>query len=446
MQKIGKILAMIALILLFSLLFCGCSFEMPSPDSLITAPLDSQEKVNLKLKISDWLDSDEYLTTPLEMDNKMSYTMININGDNQEELVAFIKKDSGYELGFAIFDVDENDELLLEEKVLLSGTSIDYFKVVDLDKQDNLRELLFGVNVGGVKFLYVYQYTEDELKLIGDKIQYDMLTLGSLNNDDTKQIVTATRNTTSEDYTSTIKLYDLKEGYIRCTDNNVFDGYCKELVYTKVSEQKCGLYATMLHNYQMTTVMVLLLEDEHLVAKAQNLLEDDYASMNNNQIFADANGDGITDVVSFVLPIKNDTNASYEKYLRIWQCWDGAEGFKNIRAEISNEQEGYTFEVPLEWLAHLSYGFEYQGEIECVVFYYRTESSYVSMFSLASVERSVWENFTQLHETAIFLGNNPTNDKVYISFIASNMPGGFDIDADSLISCLSIDGGKENGR
>ena len=442
MRKIYVILAIIVITFLFS----GCSLEVPSPDSLITAPLDSQEKVNLKQKISDWLDADEYLTTPLEMDNKMSYTMLDIDCDNDKELVAFIKKDSGYELGFVIFSVDDNEELQLEEKVILSGTSVDYFKVVDLNGDDKRKELLFGVNVGGVKYLYVYQYVDDELILIGDKIQYDILSLGSLSNDNHKQIVTATRNTTSEEYTSTIKLYELEDGYIRCTDYNVFEGYCKELVYTKVSAQKCGLYATMLHNYQMTTVMVLLFEDEHLVAKAQNLLEDDYASMNNNQLFADANGDGITDVVSFKLPIKNDTNASYEKYLRIWQCWDGKDEFKTVKAEISNQQEGYTFEVPLQWLDDLSYGFEYQGEIEWVVFYYRAENSYISMFSLASIDRSVWESFTALHDTAIFLGNNPTNDKVYISFIASNLPEGFDIDEDTLISCLSIDGGKENGR
>ena len=68
------------------------------------------------------------------------------------------------------------------------------------------------------------------------------------------------------------------------------------------------------------------------------------------------------------------------------------------------------------------------------------------MFSIASVDLSVWENFTELHDSAIFLGNNPTNDKVYISFIADNLPVGFNINEDMLIACLSIDGGKENGR
>ena len=183
MRKVYVILAIIVITFLFS----GCSLEVPSPDSLITAPLDSQEKVNLKQKISDWLDADEYLTTPLEMDNKMSYTMLDIDCDNDEELVAFIKKDSGYELGFVIFGVDANEELQLEEKIILSGTSVDYFKVVDLNGDDKLKELLFGVNVVGVKYLYVYQYVDYELILIGDKIQYDILSLGSLSNDNLLQ-------------------------------------------------------------------------------------------------------------------------------------------------------------------------------------------------------------------------------------------------------------------
>ena len=436
----------LGILCLLFLLLSGCKYELLSPDSLIQAPSHSQEKVYLKQVISDWLGNDEYLTVPLQMDNKMSYKAVDIDRDGADELVAFIKKDSGYELGFVIFKKNANDEWQPVDKTVLSGTAVDYFKVVDLDNDDGQIEMLFGVNIGGTKYLYIYQYAQGTLKCIGEDIQYDILNIGTLDNTSDVQIVTAVRDTTGEEYQSTLNVYQLINEKLSNTDTAVFKGYCKELFYTKVTTDKCGLYVTMLHNYQMTTVTVLLYENNHLISKAECLLKDDYASLNDNQIFADINNDGITDVFSIMLPLRNDTAANYENYMRIWQCWDGQKGFKIIKAEMSNLRDGYTFELPIKWLDKLSYGFEYQGDIAWSVFYYKNADNYVSVFSIAAIERSLWDNFPQLQKSALFLGNNAENNKVYIALIAPDLPDGFTIDRSMLISCLKIDGGRQNGR
>ena len=133
MHKCCKLWILCLLVLTLS----GCKYELLSPDSLIQAPSYSQEKVYLKQVISDWLNNDEYLTVPSQMDNKMSYKSVDIDGDGEDELVAFIKKDSGYELGFVIFEKNEADEWQPVGKAILSGTSLDYFKVVDLDNDEN---------------------------------------------------------------------------------------------------------------------------------------------------------------------------------------------------------------------------------------------------------------------------------------------------------------------
>ena len=99
MHNKSKLVILVLLLLILS----GCRYELLSPDSLIQAPSNTQEKVYLKQVISDWLSNDEYLTVPLQMDNKMSYKTVDIDRDGEDELVAFIKKDSGYELGFVIF-------------------------------------------------------------------------------------------------------------------------------------------------------------------------------------------------------------------------------------------------------------------------------------------------------------------------------------------------------
>lgn len=167
----------------------------------------------MKQVISDWLSNDEYLTVPLQMDNKMSYKTVDIDRDGEDELVAFIKKDSGYELGFVIFKKNADDEWQPVDKTILSGTSVDYFKVVDLDNDDEAQEMLFGVNIGGTKYLYIYRFTDGALECIGEDIQYDILNIGSLDNTADVQIVTAVRNTTDEKYQSLLSVYKLDKEY-----------------------------------------------------------------------------------------------------------------------------------------------------------------------------------------------------------------------------------------
>lgn len=70
----------------------------------------------------------------------------------------------------------------------------------------------------------------------------------------------------------------------------------------------------------------------------------------------------------------------------------------------------------------------------------------MSVFSVAAIDRNVWDSFDALQESALFLGNNSVNNKVYIALIAQNLPEGFQVDQSTLISCLKIDGGRENGR
>ena len=71
----------------------------------------------------------------------------------------------------------------------------------------------------------------------------------------------------------------------------------------------------------------------------------------------------------------------------------------------------------------------------------------MSVFSVAAIDRNVWDNFDALQESALFFyGNNSVNNKVYIALIAQNLPEGFQVDQSTLISCLKIDGGRENGR
>ena len=187
MHNKSKLVILVLLLLILS----GCRYELLSPDSLIQAPSNTQEKVYLKQVISDWLSTDEYLTVPLQMDNKMSYKTVDIDRDGEDELVAFIKKDSGYELGFVIFKKNADDEWQPVDKTILSGTSVDYFKVVDLDNDDEAQEMLFGVNIGGTKYLYIYRFTDGALECIGEDIQYDILNIGSLDNTADVRIVTA---------------------------------------------------------------------------------------------------------------------------------------------------------------------------------------------------------------------------------------------------------------
>jgi len=413
------------LIFILSVTLSGCSFELLSPESLIAAPSDNNDKVQLKKIVCRFLAEGEYLTVPTKMDNQRSFFETNIDEDDDPEMIAFLRNENGYEVGIMTFE-SVSGAWGFSEKLTLSGTGIDYFQIIDMDKTDGRQEILLGVNLGGYKYLYIYQYINHKLVLLAEEIEYQNITFGALNTQMKSHIVTVIQDTANIEPTSKLTVYELNENnVVEKIAENAYNGYCNDIVYAKIENNTYGLYAKMMHTYQMSTIYLITLEENRLITQHNYVINDEYIDSENSQMFVDINGDSVVDMFRVVEPVVNQTDAGADHYLQVWQSWDDELGIVVQKAKISNIIDGYSLEIPAEWLEKMRYGFVYQGQIPWIIFYSYDNGELLPVVSVAAVDENIYEQSVELKNTAVFLGNNPIKKKHYIAYIAVNLPDYF---------------------
>lgn len=422
----------------------GCSFNLATPESLITAPLSTQEQVQQRQLITSFLDNEETLITPTNKQLSQAYLFEDLDGDGKDEIVAFYRnKESNFILGFMILR-QMADGWNLQHKVVAYGTDVDYFEVTNLDGQPGY-ELLFGVQTGfgSLKELNVYQmYNEQIIEVTKEEpLSYEQILLVETQ-EEKPLLIAATTDISSLVGSSTIMMYLMENDTLQITDQQVFSGYCNELRYGRVSATEHGLMASMRHNH-FTNIMILSRVDNQLQKRIEQPLIYDDADMQNLNIFEDTNGDGILEICSMWTPEENNTTKNYQDYLQVWLQWDGAEELQNVNAVLKNSTEGYSFKLEVEWLEHLYYRYNLVEDIVWTEFFLiDDEGKQQDVFAIASLDQLSWEKEIG-KDGIVVLGNSPSKHKIYLAKINDETAGELDIDQTKLISCLKIDGGKQ---
>lgn len=427
----------------WALLLAGCSFNMATPESLITAPLSTQEQVQQRQMITSFLDNEEVLITPTNQQLSRAYLFEDLDDDGEDEIVAFYRnKERNFVLGFMILRQSAG-EWSLQHKVVAYGTDIDYFEVTNLDTHPG-NELLFGVKTGygSLKELNVYQmYNEQVIEVTKEEpLDYEQILLVEIPQEK-PLLIAATMDISSLVGSSTIELYTMENDMLQISDQKVFSGYCNDLRYGRVSQAEYGLMAAMRHNH-FTNILILTNEENKLQLKMEQPLIYDEADMQKINIFEDTNGDGVLEVCSMWMPEENNTAKNYQDYFRVWLQWDGKEKLDKVNAVLENDNDGYRFVLDIEWLEQLYYRFDLVDNIIWTEFYLLDkDGKQQEVFAIASLDQLSWEKEVD-QDGIIVLGNNPSKYKVYFAKINEAQSKNMNINQSKLISCLKIDGGK----
>lgn len=440
-----KRISFLVIALLYIIIVSGCSLEIATPESLITAPESNQELMQQKQVISKFLGKEERMIVPEENAIGTAYQYINLDDDEEKEIIVFYaNKENNFILGFMILDQQDGEWQLLN-KTTAYGTDIHYFSVHDLDN-DNVPEFLLGVKTGygAMKELYVYHLTENGLENITneDRIAYDQIVLAELE-DDVPLIVTARTDTTVLTGSSDITVYKYNDETISPIYHNTFDGYCGDMKFAKINNDTDGLYMAMRYNHYME-LLLLRKTDEDFSLVLEQPMPYDYEELDDIELFDDINNDGILEINSLWEPENNFSNKPYQDYVHVWQQWNEQNGLQAISVILESHADGYCFTMPASWKDTLYYDFYTESEIDWVEFYYENEEQQLeTVFMLAAVDRLVWDKYSvNAENTVVVLGNHPTLNKVYIADIKVKEFNGFQMDASTLVSCLQIEGGE----
>ena len=432
------------LLLLCGLLVSGCTPELPTPDSLITAPASNQELMQQKQMIAEFLGKKDRMIVPEENETGTAYQYINIDDDAENEMVVFYaNNENNFVLGFMILD-QQDGHWVQRYKTTAYGTDIHYFSVQDLD-QDDVPEFLLGVRTGygSMKELYVYRFSDKGLvDVIGDNhISYDQVVVAQPTDGQT-MVVTARTDTTVLVGSSNITAYVYAGQSVYPIYDATFDGYCSEMRFDRVDTWTEGLYLAMRYNHYIN-MLLLCVEDGNFTLALEHPIPYDYEDMVGIDLFGDINYDGILELNSLWTPENNLSEKSYQEYVHVWLQWDGDAGLRAVSAVQEDKLAGYRFIIPVAWMDSLYYDFYSEREIDWVEFYYENEEHrFETVFALAAVDQLVWSEIAdQMEESVVVLGNNPSKNKVYIANIETDIFNGFWVDVGTLISCLQIEGG-----
>ncbi len=434
------------LLLIFSVLFlAGCTLELPTPESLITAPQSNQELMQQRQMIAEYLDKDERMIVPSRDIAGNAYQYADLDNDGKDEIIAFYaNKENNFVLGFIVLD-EQDGQWSLQHKTTAYGTDVDYFTVQDLDN-DGSKELVLGVRTGygSMKELYLYHLSGSSLIDVSsnDRVSYDRIVLAEQGSGK-KMLVTASTDTSVLVGSSNIMIYQYENEQIVSIYDNTFEGYCSEMYYAKVNAGVEGIYLAMRYNHYVN--ILLLREDAGAFDIAlEHPMPYDYEAMSGIELFGDVDSDGVLEINSLWSPESNLSGRPYQDYVHVWLQWDGESGLQAVDAILDHRAEGYRFTIPIAWMDSLYYDFYTEGEIDWIEFYYENEErSFDTAFALAAVDRFVWERMADdAEETIVVLGNNPVLNKVYLANIKTEAFNGFELDTGRLISCLHIEGGE----
>lgn len=188
-----KILAVVMAFLVgFSVSGCRKS-EVTSPEKLISKPIYSEEKNKIYEKIDIMIDASSTLLLPSNSSQVGKINMVDLIGQKKREILAFIKNErigDTNQVGFIVFDYDEDKNLKKIFQTLTNGESIDYADFIDIDN-DGKKEIV----------TLVRNSTDFELSLYGeDKKDKSFKKLSSINIEDSDVKIKVVKNPQSEEY------------------------------------------------------------------------------------------------------------------------------------------------------------------------------------------------------------------------------------------------------
>ncbi|WXR62924.1 hypothetical protein WG909_06880 [Peptostreptococcaceae bacterium AGR-M142] len=172
----------ILFIILTTFLFSGC-IGIVTPEELLQKPKIEPYKVQIKNAVDTYMPTNGKLAIPYESKGGSSVNLVDLDGDDKEEVVVFYEAmKEYYQIGaFVLKDVDgyfEVSNYIQGDGIFLLDASF-----IDLTGDDN-PELLMGWYNGKDKYktLDIYTFKNDNLRKI-DTINYTSFEIGDLDND-----------------------------------------------------------------------------------------------------------------------------------------------------------------------------------------------------------------------------------------------------------------------
>ncbi|WP_458120464.1 hypothetical protein [Paenibacillus sp. Z6-24] len=376
-MKMMKLISLCLLLLVIS----GCS-QIVSPGDLLHAPNRTNEEQTLFQAVQPFLPTGYRLTIPASYDQGSAIRLADLDGDGQQELIAFYKKNQvDYEINILILH-QQNGTWEQADLITHSALNIDYVGLLPVTSQAS-SNLVIGFNAGDngnglPKELYVYAYHNLKATPIFNQT-YNQIALGDMIGNGLTQIALIPPETNMQESQSTeiliykVILFGGKDGQVvRLAERNT-ESVVINMQMGQVAADRTGLFLqsptgghsayTALLIWQNNTLANVISSSKPApkeLAKRQPLPIDKPDSSNapisindlsithyptSNQ---DINNDGIIEIALLTAPPGTEALAPLTiPYITSYYQWDGKRHLTFVQDRF--EQWGYNFRIPDRW-------------------------------------------------------------------------------------------------
>ncbi|NLU24281.1 MAG: VCBS repeat-containing protein [Clostridiales bacterium] len=369
-----------------ALVLSGCLFDS-SVEELYTLPRLPTEYTELEGQINTILSGGMEYAAPTGGRNIQSVQMVDLDGDDSEEAIAFFRKPSD-EKPLKIYIFHANDGVYQPMCVIeSSGSAINSIYYRDLNG-DGRQEVVVGWKISAdVQAVAVYSIAQQPEQLM--QSTYSRYTLLDVDQDNIQELVTfrsdSEGNGMAECYGWTGDAFSVK---YKCslsmtmaglTAGSVVSGYLaadtRALFVTGVSD--VGEATTDILVYKAGTGLVNVALDSR--TGLSKVVCPDMALKPQ-----DINGDGLIEIPWPGAIFKNGDDASR---LVIWRQYDAAGASREVETTYHNKTSGWYFALPDEWKDRFGAISSESGASESAVTFYVDGNPVMAIYSITGENR-----------------------------------------------------------
>ncbi len=334
-------------------LLCGCEFK--SGDALLLAPRPSKSYQALQAELEKVLESGATYAAPVDGENRNTVQLVDLNGDYEEEAVAFFRREDAEGSRFEVIVYRKQGDAYVQVGMVSGvGTAIDHVSYPKLG-DDGTCGLLVSWQLAGKSgaALSVADYREDTLNLLLEK-EYSAYSVTDIDADGAQELAlfslegTANKRAQLYDYDPMHEVLQLVGDAAMSSDvqsvravNTGYIGGSQPAIFVEQKTTSGVGQQTDIFIYHGDVFSNIALDSED--EKAQST----YRVVAVDTM--DINGDGMWEVPRAVLMPGYLEGASDALYMLDWYLYQADATPTYVQTSFRNTNEYWSFIMPRAW-------------------------------------------------------------------------------------------------
>ena len=346
MKKILLVIVSIVLTLSFS----SCDTVVLYPESLMQAPVFSEEQKQIYNALNESIGKDFLLQYPITGENRSAIILNDLDEDGKKEALVLYKTSEESDTRINVLSQTNDGWRTVCDVAGYSGEvrEIEFCKISDTNEKSVL--IGFDQSTFSTNIMLVYNYLDGRLMPLYIR-DYSALSVGDIDNDNTDELLVINNNFSSRNaYASVLSI---ENGQMVNSLESPMNEDVLEYVnikFSKISDSNPALFVDSKLSSGSLITEVLVYNNGALTNFSYGydslLIEE---TMRQTQILStDIDNDGIIEIPT-TLPVKENVLAENAIPLTAWKRFNGLT-LETVRISADNQNYGYRFYMPENWL------------------------------------------------------------------------------------------------